>query len=205
VIIFASGVSNSKETNNNDFNREIELISKVIDENKNLKFIYFSCVLVNIVDNDYFKHKLNVESIIKQKSNNYLIFRIPQIIGNAGNKNNLVNYFKKSIKNGDELEVFNETKRALIDVDDLVKIISYCKSKISCNTLIISDIEKIDVIDIVNLIGENLKTKPIIKTLNKNGDNWDIKNSEIIDEAINNLHIDSINYTKKIITKYINN
>jgi nucleoside-diphosphate-sugar epimerase len=205
VIIFASGVSDSKETNESDFNREIELLKKVINDNQDLKIIYFSCVLADIIDNDYFNHKLNAEAIIKDNSNDYLIFRIPQIIGRTGNKNNLVNYFKNSIINGDEITIFNNTQRALIDIDDLVKIVTYCKNNSSRETLIISDIEKVNVVDVVNLIATSLNIEPKIKFIDKSGGNWDIKNSDLVTQALQTFKIKSTNYTQKIITKYINN
>ena len=205
VIIFASGVSNSKETKEADFKREIDLLIKSISDNKGLKIIYFSCVLADIIDNHYFNHKLNAEAIIKNSSDNYLIFRIPQIIGKTGNKNNLVNYFKDSIINGNEITIFNDTQRALIDIDDLVKIVTYCKDNTSCETLIISDIEKVNVVDVVKLIATNLKIEPKINIIDKNGGNWNVKNSNSVTQALKDLKIDSTNYTQKIITKYINN
>ena len=64
-LVFASGVSNSKETNEEQFIREKELVLKCIYENKNLTFLYFSSVLVGITNNDYYNHKLAMEELIK--------------------------------------------------------------------------------------------------------------------------------------------
>ena len=131
AIIFCSGVSNSKETNDDNFNREKELVLKTITQNRNLKFIYFSSILAGVSKNKYYNHKVEIENIIKKESSNYIIFRVPQIIGKDGNKNNLFNFLKESILNDEEITIFENVKRALLDVDDLIDIVNYCKDKIN--------------------------------------------------------------------------
>lgn len=203
-IIFASGVSNSKETNVIKFKREKDLILKTLKHNTNLKFIYFSSILTGVSNNEYYNHKLDIEKIIKTESNNYIIFRIPQVIGESGNGNNLVNFLKNSIINNSEITIYENIKRSLIDVVDVVNIVNYCKDKVSCETIYVSDIEKIDVIDLVNKISFKLNKTPIIKIDNNVSDNnWIIENSVIVDESIINIGIKKIGYTDTIINKYI--
>ena len=60
-IIFASGVSNSNETDNVEFEREKLLLIKTIKENKDMKIIYFSSVLAGITNNKYYGHKIELE------------------------------------------------------------------------------------------------------------------------------------------------
>jgi nucleoside-diphosphate-sugar epimerase len=201
-IIFASGVSNSKETNDSEYNREKELLLKIINENKQLKIIYFSSVLVNKTKNKYYQNKLDIENIIKSNSDNYIIFRIPQVIGNNGNPKNLVNYIKNSIINKTEITINKNIKRSLLDVDDLVTIIDYCKDKVSCEILTISEVKKIKVFTLCNLIGKILKKKPILKIVNNaEYENWSVKNSKIINESI--INIDKLTYNEKLLKKYI--
>ena len=47
MVFFASGVSNSLETNKASFEREVELFKKTIAENKDRKFIYFSTLSID--------------------------------------------------------------------------------------------------------------------------------------------------------------
>lgn len=203
-IIFCSGVSNSKEMNYDNFNREKELVIKTITENKNLKFIYFSSILTGVSNNNYYNHKIDVENLIKKESNNYIIFRVPQIIGSIGNKNNLFNFLKESILNDDEINIFENVKRALLDIDDLIDIVNYCKDKVNSEIINISYIEKISVLELVVIISNYLNKIPKIKTIfNKTIDNWDIKNSEIIYQYINDINIKTNGYTNKIVKKYI--
>ena len=61
VVIFASGVSNSKETNNDSFKREEKLLNKVISENNNSIIVYFSTCSVyddSVNETNYVLHKI---------------------------------------------------------------------------------------------------------------------------------------------------
>jgi nucleoside-diphosphate-sugar epimerase len=202
-IIFASGVSSSKENSDIEYNREKELIIKTIKENNALKFIYFSSISVGVDKNKYFENKLNIESVIKSYASNYIIFRIPQVVGRNGNPNNLVNHIKNSILNGNEIITNMRVERALLDVEDLVKIVNYCKDKTNHETLNLSGIEKIKVYTLCNLIGELLNKEPLIKIFdNIEYNNWDIDNSKLIDEAT--VNINKLNYNLNILKKYLN-
>ena len=66
-LIFASGVSNSKEDRDHEYEREFHLIKKYI--NTTSKFIYFSTI--NTGDSKYFYHKVNMEKYIIKNSKNY--------------------------------------------------------------------------------------------------------------------------------------
>ena len=201
-VIFASGVSNSKETSDNEYNREKNLILKTIEKNKDLKIIYFSSILVDTTKNKYFENKLEVENIIKENSNNYIIFRIPQIVGKNGNPKNLVNHIKNSILNEDEITIHSNVERSLLDIDDLVSIVDYCKDKTNCETLKISGIEKIKVFTLCELIGNLVNKKPRLKIVDDiEYDNWSVENSKLINDAI--IKIEPINYNYNILKKYI--
>jgi nucleoside-diphosphate-sugar epimerase len=202
-IIFASGVSSSKENSDIEYNREKELIIKTIKENNALKFIYFSSISVGFDKNKYFENKLNIENVIKSYTPNYIIFRIPQVVGRNGNPNNLVNYIKNCILNGNEIITNTHVERALLDVEDLVKIVNYCKDKTNRETLNLSGIEKIKVYTLCKLIGELLSKEPIIKIVdNIEYNNWDMTNSKLIDAAILDFKIP--NYNLNILKKYLN-
>lgn len=201
-IIFASGVSNSKETSDKEYNREKDLVLKTIKENKNLKIIYFSSILVDITKNKYFKNKLEIEDIIKTNSDNYIIFRIPQVVGKNGNPKNLVNYIKNSILNEEEIIIHSNVERSLLDIDDLVSIVDYCKDKVTCEILKISGIEKIKVFTLCELIGNFINKKPRIKIVdNIEYDNWYVENSKLVRDAI--INIEPINYNFNVLKKYI--
>ncbi len=118
VLIFSSGVSNSKENRSSEFEREEKLIKEYININK--KFIYFSTV--SVVDGSknspYIEHKLNIEKFISENHNNYLIFRLPIVVGINSNKVTFFNTIKNKIINNEVIDIYN-VKRYLIDIDDL--------------------------------------------------------------------------------------
>ncbi len=204
-VVFTSGVSNSKEIDINQFNREKELILKTLEEYKELTFIYVSSILAGSTKDGYYNHKLEMEKLIRSKSKKYLIFRVPQIVGDIGNKNNLINFLKENIKNGEEIVIYNNIERAIIDIDDFVKIVNYCKDKTINEIIIISHIEKIKVIDLCKSISSILKKELKFKiSYDYQVMDWDFNSSSLFSEALIKLNINNEGYSEKIIKKYIN-
>lgn len=204
VLIFASGVSSSSSNKPEDFKRENDLVLDTISKYKKSKFVYFSSILAGISDNDYYNHKVRMEELIKSKSKDYLIFKVPQIIGFNGNNTNLIKYITNNIKKNNRIKLFKGIDRALLDVDDMVNIVNYCINKVDSGTIYLSHIEKLNINDIVLHVSNNLGIKPIVDFVeNKMVSNWTTPNSDIIEMAINDLGITRKNYTNKIIKKYI--
>ena len=206
IIIFASGVSNSQEINKSQFLREKNLLNKTIKENPNIKFIYFSTILIGYKTNPYYSHKKEMEDLIKKSSTNYIIFRVPQLIGEKGNHNNLINSLVTTLKNKEEFNVYGDVKRAVMDVIDLINLVDYCKDKVNRITVNIAGIEKLAVIDLYKKIGYILDINPIIKIKDKKEDDgWTLLSSDIFNDYMNDSKIESSGYTEKIIKKYIKN
>jgi|LakMenEpi03Aug12_release.lakeMendotaPanAssembly.Ray.scaffolds.fasta_scaffold497489_2 nucleoside-diphosphate-sugar epimerase len=201
-IIFASGVSNSLEENQEEYDREESLIKQIILKNRDLKFIYFSSSSVGLIENKYYYFKLSMEKLIKDSTSNYIIFRVPQIVGKSGNSKNLVNFLKNAIINQEKLTVCQNAIRFLIDVEDLVNVVYYCKDKQNCKILNFYGIEKTNVIDLCNSIGNILQKKPVLNIVDdKKYETPLLKNSDIILEAIASINIS--NYTSNVLKKYI--
>lgn len=127
VHIFASGVSNSKEIRQEEFNREMALVKDAVHANNKLrkKVVYFSsCSVIQRFDTKYINHKLNVEQYIQKNSYLYNIFRIPQVVGPVKNKT-LLSFFVENISSGLPLDIDIDSTRYLIDVNDLVRIVHH--------------------------------------------------------------------------------
>ena len=125
VVFFASGVSNSSEISEKEFNREENLIHKILGDNPQKQFVYFStCSIYDSSKNGspYVLHKLKMEQIIINKASNYLILRVSNAVGKGGNPNLLMNYIYSSILNKKKITIHKNAKRNLIDVEDVVKI-----------------------------------------------------------------------------------
>lgn len=121
LTIYASGVSKSKESRIEEYNREYALIQEHIYNNK---FIYFSsCSVLSNIDTEYSRHKKNIENYIQRQCKDYLILRLPNIVGIPNNNSQLLNYMYYSLINQNTIKINIDCIRHLIDVEDLPKIV----------------------------------------------------------------------------------
>jgi len=203
ILIFASGVSNSNEKKRSQFHREKKLLQNTIKKYSDYKIVYFSSVYSQHVDTEYYKHKKNMESLILKNCKNYLILRLPQLISDKGNNNNLVNHLVNSILNCQNLEIQNNVKRSIIDIDDVklltIEIIKNYNNKI----FNISMIQSMFVIDICKIISNIKGITPKITIVPPLFIPPELNNSPEIDQIIDNLKIDRKDYINKILKKYI--
>lgn len=124
-LVLASGVSNSLETNYEEFIREKDLILSF--SGSTACVIYFSTV--GLYDTDlsstpYNKHKAYIESLIIRNFNNYLIFRLPILVSNSNNPNTLTNFIHLKMSRNEEFPVFSRASRYLIDIDDVKTLVT---------------------------------------------------------------------------------
>lgn len=114
------------------------------------------------------------------------MYSIAQWRGRFGNKNNLYNLLKKRLLNNEQI-IVKDVYRSLIDIDDLKLI---CDNCIHLKNEIVSVcyIEKIKVIEIVNIIANLLNIEPNIKMMSIT-ENLHIENSFIVNEFLKNKTI----------------
>jgi UDP-2-acetamido-2,6-beta-L-arabino-hexul-4-ose reductase len=93
ILIFASGVSDSTENKEENFNREKNLLSETIKNNYEKKIVYFSSIFVGFKETKYYSHKLEMENLISTTCKNFLIIRLPQVVGEKGNKKKYCKFF----------------------------------------------------------------------------------------------------------------
>lgn len=202
-LIFASGVSNSSETSSENFNRERKLIINTIEEYSELTFVYFSSVFIER-NNPYYFHKKEMEKIIKDNCKNYLIIRLPQIVGKTGNKNNIFNLFKNKINNNDQLTIYGNFSRSLIDVEDVKTVVLHCLDNKIYGEINFVEVESVNILDLAKRISKILNKKPNYLILNNKEESISFRNTFVIDELIKNETIKSHNYINNILKKYLN-
>jgi len=203
-VVFAAGVSSSNETRESEFVREKRLLTQTLDKHKDLKFIYFSTILVSFADNDYYKHKADMEKLIENTASSYLIFRVPQLVGRRGNKDNLINYFKNNIQDNKTITIYEGVKRSFMDIEDVSKIVYYCKRKANREVIKVSGIEKVTSIDLCKKIGQILEKSPkMIISENAETAGWEGEESSLFSDAITDLEINRIDYTQRVLEKYL--
>lgn len=210
VIIFASGVSNSKEDDDSKFEREFELLRSYrhLADKKEKKLIYFSTCSIfdeSVSDLKYIKFKKNIEEFIANNFSQYIIFRLPNVIGNTGNNNTSFNFFKNSISNQEEIRVQRQAIRYIIDIDDLRRLLPFFISNSSYKKNIINVCfdNKISVVGFVELIEKILGISASV-TLCDGGLDYSVDNTEFI-QALKTVqdYFPSDDYNFNILKKYL--
>jgi nucleoside-diphosphate-sugar epimerase len=123
MVIFASGVSNSRETAPEAFERERLLLEQALATAPML--VYFSTCSIqdpDLAGSQYVRHKAAMEQLIADTARRMAIFRLPQVVGHTPNPHTLTNYLHRTIEQGDVFHVWSRARRNLIDVDDVAAI-----------------------------------------------------------------------------------
>lgn len=184
VIVFASGVSNSKEHRKSEFDRELDLIKKYQFQYSDKRIIYFSTCSIfdnTLINSPYITHKLNIENFIKNNFKIYNILRLPNVIGDCKNKNTFFNFFKEKIVQNEEITIQKFATRYLIDIDDITFLLPLIiNQKEFCNNSInIAFDNKMLVSKILNLF-EIVLNRKIKNKIISDGSNYDIENKDFL-------------------------
>ena len=182
ILVFASGVSNSKETNDDEFLREFSLLKKSLHNCPDSLLIYFStCSIYNDALNKtpYVKHKFSIEDYIRSNVNSYLIFRVSNVVGFSGNENTIINHFVAKILSNKKLELWQNAERNIIAADDVRYIVSTVIESYSESKIINVAVRKsLSVKDILNSVENYLDKEANITYLDK-GNQIDIDIQDI--------------------------
>ena len=201
-IVFASGVSNSRVNDEKETQRELDLIRKCLDLNK--KFIYFSTS--SIFDNTakesiYIKHKLLVEEFIRLNFKDYIIYRLPIVVGKSKNPHTLTNYIFNTIKQDDVIPIYIYACSYMIDVEDVVKYVNKTKklNKVAIN---LNFNNKIFIEELVSIF-EKILNRKVKKEILEEGECYTLDNSLFIENiSKDDLMCLSQNYNYELIKKY---
>ncbi len=175
VLVFASGVSNSKSTNPADYQRELSLLENTIENHPNKTLVYFSTTSVydpSERSSDYVLHKLKLEAYIEANAASYLIFRVSNLVGKSVNNNTVLNFFLNSLKEGSPFNLWVDASRNLIDVDDFYKVVNHIiTNRIFENEIVnIANPHNYKVVDIIYSIEQFLGKKANFTAIHKGSD-----------------------------------
>ena len=180
VLIIASGVSNSKENRYSEFLREKNLINDLLSFYSGMTLIYFStCSIYQTEQTPYIRHKLNIEELITTSNFDYIIFRLPQVVGVVDN-DTLVSYLVRNAYLNKPLKIQRNAYRNLVDIDDLVPIVKkIIKSKISYGKIInVASSSYLKVYDIAKIITSKLNSDSLIDVI-PGGEKYYIDNLQL--------------------------
>lgn len=200
-VIFASGVSNSNETDSKPYLREMELIARYLD--KSTTFIYFSTTSVfdpTRQESIYIRHKVKVEEFLRQNASSYLIVRLPIMIGHSSNPHTLINFLVNAIKTKTLVHLQSKACRNLLDIDDLLPLLK---------PFLNADPVKSE----VNILGSRSITVPnLVKAIEENlqlTGNYIWENTgacfEVPPGKGNVIYKEDDNYIQNILKKYLAN
>ncbi|HLL95410.1 MAG TPA: NAD-dependent epimerase/dehydratase family protein [Spirosoma sp.] len=127
VVIFASGVSNSKETRPEPFAREWQLVEKTLRETTGSLFVYFSTASVDDPTekgSPYVMHKLALEELITNQATKHLLVRASNVVGGPGNPHTILNFFVDRVLRDEPFTIWQHASRNLIDLDDVYRVVT---------------------------------------------------------------------------------
>jgi len=208
VCLYAAGVSDSQCTDKDllekDSSRLFNFKNLIRDDQI---LVYFStCSIKDPSRNNtpYVKNKIIIENYIVKNFKKYLIVRLPEVVGKSTNKKTLINFFFNKIKQKSKFDLWAKASRSLIDIDDVVKILSnlLTKAKIENKIINIANPDKYTVIQIVNMIEILTSIKAKYNLINKGESKWEIDISEILDSIKDSNIKFNNNYLKNILEKY---
>lgn len=182
IVIFASGVSNSLETNPEDFSRERDLIGRTRAEHPDALMVYFSTCSIydrDRVDTPYVRHKLEIESFLSGLPGKYLILRLPLVIGKTDHASTLPHALYARIKSGETFEVWKRATRYPIDVEDVVRITDHLLAGVPCDRQVISvALRAYPVMDFVHILEDIVGRRAKVKLVDK-GASYDMHCPEV--------------------------
>lgn len=152
VRIFASGVSNSHCNDEKQFSRESNLLQETLAAHVDPDaFVYFgTCSVFDPASQTqpYVLHKLRMERMV-QKHPSGLVVRLPQVAGPHASPYTLLAVLCESIRSGRIINVWEHATRNIIDVVDVVKIVS---------SWIATSNQRLNIINVANPNSYSIKT-----------------------------------------------
>jgi dTDP-4-dehydrorhamnose reductase len=205
-LVFASGVSNSKQGDDSEYLREENLLKFYLNQRPDLVFIYFStCSILDssVNKNPYVIHKLKMESIVNERIGPFLIVRTSNLVGaNLWNTVTIFNYLFISVIENRSIEIWSGAFRNLLDVEHLIIMVTkVIDERVLINSLIYlvnpTDISVSKIVDRIELfLGQNTD-----KNLISKGDRWFV-DSELSRKLFDDLNLDCDDYVGYLLMKY---
>ena len=158
-VIFASGVSNSKNRIIAEYNRETDLLQSIIEAHKEKILVYFSTCSVydpEEKNSPYILHKYKAENIVQSYSQQFYVFRVSNLVGKSDNPNTILNFFVYHTVNKINFDLWSNAVRNLVDIDDMYRIVDYIlQDRLYLNQIInVANPSNYNVTEIVKTIEE---------------------------------------------------
>lgn len=212
VCVLASGVSNSTSLNEEEYLREINLLSDCLNRFSGSVFVYFSTVSIfdpSLKSAAYIQHKLFVESLLEKSNENCLVLRLPIIVSAFNNEQQLIGFLKSKIESNTTFNVFGKATRYFLDISELPTVVESCMLYFQKNklqnflTINICKSTPILVSKLVEILQDVLGKKVLYSVIDK-GESYQV-NHELFDKIVGiDNQFNSEEELKRMIEKYFN-
>ena len=118
-LFFASGVSNSQETRESEYQREKDLL---MEQDRSQRLVYFSSLGVLDGNTRYYHHKREMEELIIENFPKYCIVRIGNITW-GDNPHTLINTLRNKVANQEPVEI-KDVYRYVVDPEEFLYWVS---------------------------------------------------------------------------------
>lgn len=206
ICIYAAGVSNSGCNDKNEFLREKQMLSKAIAKWMTARaFLYFStCSIEDVAskNSNYVQHKIEMEGLVSRHPN-FIIARLPQVVGKTSNPHTLLNNLYARILYGEKFVIWKNATRNIIDVDDVVSIVTKIVENSSLRrlTLNIASPKNIPIGELVSMMEAIVEKKAVVEEVDQGG-GYEIDISKIV-PLIDELGLVFDNgYVSSVLRKY---
>ena len=207
VVFSASGLSNAKGEDPSARQREASLLSQQISNHQGKLYVYISSYSINDKDSSrntpYLTHKAAMESLVRSQASKYLIIRTSNVVGKSKQSGNLMNFIYHNLLQGSPFEIWTNTSRNLIDVQDLAKLLASVIDKgYENDTLYLIHPKDIAIYDIVKQFETLAKLKGNY-SLTAKGQHYHSDNN-LAKKLFEELKLETapIKYTRGLIQKY---
>lgn len=112
---FASGVSNSSEARESEYQREVDLLA---EQDRGKRLIYFSSLSIFYANTRYAQHKREMEDFVKWWFPHYTIIRMGNIDWGV-NPNTIINYLRNRIQTGKPY-IMQDVYRYIVSLDEFL-------------------------------------------------------------------------------------
>lgn len=142
LVFFVSGVSNSQEVRESEYQREKDLL---LQQDRDKRLVYVSSLSIFYGDTRYTRHKREMEELIKEEFSRYTIFRLGNITW-GDNPHTIINNLKSRVDNQEPIEIY-DTHRYVVEPNEFLHWISLIPD-FNCE---------------INVPGERMKVRELVK------------------------------------------
>jgi dTDP-4-dehydrorhamnose reductase len=205
ILIFASGVSNSQERNEEAFIREKKML--LSNRSTSAKIVYFSSCSIfdsGSSENRYVMHKKEMEEIVASQFEKYLIVRLPLLISRAPNPYTFFNFIRKCIVDQDQIRVQKNAWRYLFDAEDLKFLIPIALEEINSNSRLNMAYDNATPVPMIINQFEEILRKNARFELVEEGTFYDFDRTDFYSLlSKHEIHIDPKQYNQRVLKKYL--